>query len=234
MNKSFTFLFLNLIFSLYICCSAYADKDLALSIKCVNLFKYYETKYGIPDNLLYAMSLRESGRPHTKHKIQVISPWSVNIEGRAYYFNDKRSAIEFVIKSMKDGKRSIDVGCLQVNLKYHPNAFKTLEKAFDPSTNIDYAAQLLRAKYDKFQDWNKSVAHYHSATPDLGHKYHKEVMIIAKNVAQHKNQLYKLGKRNKYSSYSPAINKMALIKTPGLLNKNKKTPIMVYIPKKKL
>ena len=234
MNKLFGFLFLNLIFSLYISCSVYADKDLVLSIKCVNLFKYYETKYGIPDNLLYAMALQESGRPHAKHKIQVISPWSVNIEGQSYYFNDKRSAIEFVIKSIKNGKRSIDVGCLQVNLKYHPNAFKTLEKAFDPSTNIDYAAQLLRAKYDKFQDWNKSVAHYHSATPNLGDKYHKEVMSIAKNVVKHKNQLYKLGKINKYKSYSPVINKIALIKTSALLNKKQKNPIMVYIPKKKL
>ncbi|MCF8462496.1 MAG: transglycosylase SLT domain-containing protein [Rickettsiaceae bacterium] len=210
------------------------DKDLAWSIKCANLFKYYEAKYRLPKDLLYSMALRESGKTHQKHNIMIICPWTVNIEGKSYYFNDKNTAVEFVIKAIQNGKKSIDVGCLQVNLKYHPNAFKNLEKAFDPSTNIDYAAQILKAKYDKFQNWDKAVAHYHSATPELGNRYHKHIMKISANIDNHKNKLEKLIKIKGYKSYSPAINKMSLIKTQGLLNKKQNTSMMVYIPRKKL
>ena len=41
------------------------------------------------------------------------------------------------------GVRSIDIGCMQVNLMHHPNAFATLDAAFDPLANALYAARFL-------------------------------------------------------------------------------------------
>ena len=44
-----------------------------------------------------------------------------------------------------NGVRSIDVGCGQINLMYHPDAFPNLELAFDPQANAAYAARFLKA-----------------------------------------------------------------------------------------
>ena len=74
------------------------------------------------------------------------------------------------------GFRSIDVGCLQVNLMYHPAAFSSLEQAFDPVANARYAARFLDALYDRSQDWIKAVADYHSQTPALGAAYRNRVL----------------------------------------------------------
>ncbi len=42
------------------------------------------------------------------------------------------------------GMQSIDVGCMQINLRAHPAAFASIDDAFDPAANADYAARFLR------------------------------------------------------------------------------------------
>ena len=54
-----------------------------------------------------------------------------------------------VRKLQRRGVRNIDVGCMQVNLRYHPKAFKSLGQAFDPRANAAYAAGFLRKLRDK-------------------------------------------------------------------------------------
>ena len=39
----------------------------------------------------------------------------------------------------------MDVGCMQVNLYHHAHAFSSLDNAFDPQSNVDYAARFLRS-----------------------------------------------------------------------------------------
>jgi soluble lytic murein transglycosylase-like protein len=63
------------------------------------------------------------------------------------------------------GVRSIDIGCMQVNLLHHPQAFASLEAGFDPATNVAYAVRFLRLPR-AYRDWNQAVAMYHSATPN--------------------------------------------------------------------
>ena len=67
--------------------------------------------------------------------------------------------------------RSIDVGCMQVNLLHHPQAFATLEQAFDPPTNARYAARFLISLFHQTADWPKAGALYHSATPEIAADY---------------------------------------------------------------
>lgn len=78
----------------------------------------------------------------------------------------------------RQGVRNIDVGCMQVNLKYHDNAFATLEEALDPDSNIEYAARLLRKLFSRHRSWSQAVAHYHSATKSLNVTYRKKVMRL--------------------------------------------------------
>lgn len=167
------------------------DREVAESLKCTKMFPHFERRYQIPIDILHSIALKESGKAHSEHKIRVISPWSANVEGQGYHFDNKREAVAFVKQQLKMGKTSIDVGCMQINLKYHPSAFKSVEHAFEPRFNVNYGASFLRLKYDNLQDWHKAIAHYHSATPELGLKYRQDVLKIAGRMQEYKSNLKK-------------------------------------------
>ena len=73
------------------------------------------------------------------------------------------------------GVRSIDVGCMQVNLMHHPDAFASLDEAFDPVANARYAARFLSALFRQTGDWSLATANYHSANADRGEDYQRRV-----------------------------------------------------------
>lgn len=141
---------------------------------CEPLIRQYEMAHGIPPKLLTAISLVESGRKIGK--TVVAWPWTINANGKPYVFTTKQEAIRAVRRLRLMGITSIDVGCMQVNLKQHPNAFKTLEEAFDPATNIAYAAKFLKTKKDNQGSWDHAVAHYHSATAKFHVPYKAKVL----------------------------------------------------------
>ena len=74
------------------------------------------------------------------------------------------------------GVHSIDVGCFQMNLFYHPAAFASLEDAFDPVSNARAAAGFLRALQAAALGWPQAVGRYHSADPAQGIPYARSVM----------------------------------------------------------
>ncbi len=85
------------------------------------------------------------------------------------------AAVATVAALQRQGQRNIDVGCFQVNLGYHPDAFPTLAAAFDPQSNADYAAGFLATLYARTGTWQDAVAAYHSATPWQGAAYRTRV-----------------------------------------------------------
>ena len=93
-------------------------------------------------------------------------PWTVNSSGTGKYFDTKSEALSWLKKRMSEGYRSNDVGCMQINLKWHPHAFENIEDGFIPSKNVEYSAQLLLSLYKEFGSWNKAAGAYHSRTPE--------------------------------------------------------------------
>ena len=169
---------------------AIADPEIAESLKCSKLFPYFEKKFNIPSNTLHSIALKESGKKHKTRNLRVVWPWTVNVEGKGYYFNTKREAVNFVRKEIIRGRESIDVGCMQINLRHHLGAFNSLDQAFEPNNNIRYGAEFLRSKYDQLKNWHKAIAHYHSATHSLGFKYKQDVVKIASNMALYRASLH--------------------------------------------
>jgi hypothetical protein len=138
---------------------------------CTKQMPRYEREYGIPTHLLSAIASTESGRYHKGLKITIPWPWTINVEGKGYYFESKQEAIAAVKRYRMQGARSIDVGCMQVNLHHHPQAFASLEQAFDPAVNVAYAASFLRSLYEDEKSWKTAASHYHSKTPSRGTAY---------------------------------------------------------------
>ena len=129
---------------------------------------------GIPDHLMSAIARIESGRRASDGQVQPW-PWSINVEGTDHVFDTRDQAIAAVRSYQAQGIRSIDVGCMQVNLLHHPTAFASLEQAFDPIGNATYAAHFLRQLFDQTGSWPKATAAYHSSTPELGSAYQQKV-----------------------------------------------------------
>lgn len=119
------------------------------------------TTHNVPAKILKAIGLTESGRMINQHK--QAWPWTINVNGKAFIFASKQEAIKAVNVWHKKNVHNIDIGCMQINLKHHPHAFKNLEEAFDPKANIAYAAQFLSKLFQKWQSWTQAIVHYHSA-----------------------------------------------------------------------
>lgn len=132
----------------------------------------------LPPRLLHAISLTESGRIDPKTGAVRAWPWTINAEGEGHFFETRDDAIAAVKALQARGVQSIDVGCNQVNLMFHPRAFASLEDAFDPRSNAVYAARFLNALYAERGDWPHAIAAYHSETPALGDAY--RVLVMAR------------------------------------------------------
>ncbi len=134
-----------------------------------------EAAAGIPAGLLQAIGRVESGRRDPQTGQFGPWPWTVNAEGRGHFLPTREAAIALVRELQGRGVRSMDVGCMQVNLHHHPRAFASLEEAFDPEANARYAARFLAELQSSRSDWMLAAAHYHSQTPQFADAYRARV-----------------------------------------------------------
>ncbi len=132
---------------------------------------------GVPDRLMQAIGIMESGRRDAAGVLSAY-PWTINAEGVGSYYATKAEAIAAVTALRARGVRSIDVGCMQVNLMYHADAFASLEEAFDPAANAAYAAKFLLQLLAQTGSWPAATAGYHSLTPEIGGDYARKVLAI--------------------------------------------------------
>jgi hypothetical protein len=120
---------------------------------------------GIPAHLLAAINRVESGRRNPATGAVHPWPWTANAEGQGLFYETKAEAVVAVRAMQARGIRSIDVGCGQINLMYHPDAFPSLETAFDPQANATYAAKFLKELFARSGDWNKAAAPFGDGRP---------------------------------------------------------------------
>ncbi len=143
---------------------------------CVRYVQIYERSMLIPQGLLTAISFTESSRVINGERIPW--PWTINVGGDGRYFDTKEQAVAAVRKLLDEGNRSIDVGCMQINLRYHPNAFRDIEQAFDPAANVAYGAQYLKQLYGLQGSWPKAVERYHSSDDNRRAEYRERVLAF--------------------------------------------------------
>lgn len=143
---------------------------------CRSATEEAERGSGVPNQLLTAISRVETGQPDPNTGRREAWPWSINVEGTGHVYGSKAEAIAAVRQFQSGGARSIDVGCMQVNLLQHPDAFPSLEAAFDPGVNARYGARFLTDLFGQTGSWPHAVAAYHSQTPGIGESYQWQVL----------------------------------------------------------
>jgi hypothetical protein len=137
-----------------------------------------EPSWHLPPDLLRAIGVVESGRLDPASRSVRPWPWSIDIEGTGHIYATAAEAIAAVRLAQSAGIRSIDVGCMQINLEQHPDAFARLEDAFDPTRNVLYAVRFLTSLRATTGNWASAVAAYHSRTPALAQTYLSQVVGV--------------------------------------------------------
>ena len=151
--------------------------------QCDSAISAAETKYNLPPNLLGSIAKVESGRPVSGVGDVHAWPWTIDADGQGLFLDSKAAAIAWVQLAQTRGMHFIDVGCMQVDLPMHPGAFHSLDEAFDPAANVDYAARYLRSLHEEAHgDWNVAVGLYHSHTPDLAEDYRNRVAMVGQGI----------------------------------------------------
>jgi hypothetical protein len=157
---------------------ARAESGIPASASCDPAIMTAEDSLRLPPHLLEAIAQVESGRPDPSTGRLQPWPWTINADGEGAFFASKAKAIAAVRALQADGVRSIDVGCMQINLMFHPAAFASLDQAFDPRANAVYAARFLNALHAGSHDWLSAIGAYHSQTRVLGIDYRRRVLAL--------------------------------------------------------
>ncbi|MFO1049655.1 MAG: transglycosylase SLT domain-containing protein [Geminicoccaceae bacterium] len=142
---------------------------------CAGAIAQAEASRVLPGGLLTAVAVAESGRYDRGRRGVAPWPWTVNNGGDGRYFGSKEEAIAHVERLRAAGERNIDVGCMQISLLHHPEAFASLDEAFEPGANVAYGARYLRALEQETRSWDRAVERYHTADPERGRAYRERV-----------------------------------------------------------
>lgn len=110
----------------------------------------------VPLGILYSVGLTETGRRG------VLSPFAINVDGSASYPSSATEAVRIVQEAQRSGASLIDVGCMQINLRYHARNFERLGQMFEPARNVGYAARFLKELRMREGNWTRAVARYHA------------------------------------------------------------------------
>lgn len=134
-------------------------------------------QYKIPIGILYSVGLTETGNKGS------LQPNALNIEGKPVFPASRTAALAAVASARSAGASLIDVGCMQINVKYHGENFRSLSEMFDPRKNVDYAARFLVSLKQKHDTWSMAVARYHAGPNNNPAQKRYVCRVIANMVA---------------------------------------------------
>lgn len=124
----------------------------------------------VPRAVIFKIARLETGR---RVDGRIVSwPWSLNNGGKAYYLKDSATALRTLAKLMAEGEKNIDVGCMQLNIRWHSEFFNSLEQMMNPLHNVRYAARYLETLYKETGSWEKAVRYYHSRNTKFNDLYY--------------------------------------------------------------
>lgn len=139
---------------------------------------------GVPIEILRAITRTETGR--SKNGALRPWPWTVNMEGEGRWFDDRAAALAYVDSRRRAGAKSFDIGCFQINHRWHGDAFASIDEMFDPVVNARYAARFLNEirseRPARAADWRRIAGAYHSRTPHFAEIYRKRFAEILRRL----------------------------------------------------
>ena len=124
--------------------------------------------HDLPEGVLRAIALVETGQDRGSGLRPW--PWAVHAHGRGHWFPTRTEAEAFLATVPPSGV-GIDIGCFQINTRWHGQAFDGPAAMLAPAVGADHAARYLRKLHDRLGDWDAAVAAYHSRRPEAAAQY---------------------------------------------------------------
>ena len=155
---------------------AAAPCDAAQGNPCDEAALRAATTHSVPETVMLAITRVETGRDQGGGLAPW--PWAINMAGEGYWPATRDGAVALAQGALSEGRQNIDIGCFQLNMRWHAQAFASLEDMFDPAQNADYAARFLVRLHDETGSWIEAVAAYHSRSPDLAEAYVARVETV--------------------------------------------------------
>lgn len=146
------------------------------SRQCLEAIHRASQVSGVPRDILLAVAMTESGRQGVNGPEPW--PWALNQAGDSKWFGSREQALQWLNTVIARGVTNIDIGCFQLNWRWHGEAFASPDAMIDPQKNADYAAGFLSDLMQQTGSWEKAVAAYHSFTPELAERYMKRFRPI--------------------------------------------------------
>lgn len=132
---------------------------------CLRAASEASAETGVPYDVLLAISKVETGRDDRPW------PWTVNFGGDGKWFDSAADAEKGVAEALDNGATNVDLGCFQLNYRWHADGFASIADMLDPRRNAIYAARFLAQQYARTGDWARAAAAYHSGTPEYAEAY---------------------------------------------------------------
>lgn len=132
---------------------------------------------GVPFEVLRAIATVETGRKGRPW------PWTVNFGGDGRWFDTAAEAEASVADALDKGATNVDLGCFQLNYRWHAEGFASITDMLDPAQNAIYAAEYLAKQFSQTGDWALAAAAYHSGTPEYAAVYQAKFEAIYAGLA---------------------------------------------------
>jgi soluble lytic murein transglycosylase-like protein len=126
------------------------------SLACEREMTRAAALHGVPLNVLYSVGLTETG---TRGEL---SPYDMNVDGQAVHSTNLAEAMARFAQAKGRGAKFIDIGCMQINHRFHGADFRSLSEMFDPARNVEYAANFLKTLRAEEGNWTLAVARYNA------------------------------------------------------------------------
>lgn len=146
---------------------------LAAPEQCLRAARQAAAEVGLAPDLLIAIATVESGR-RIEGRLSPW-PWTANLEGRGHWFDSPAALVAFVEAAVAAGRTSVDIGCFQINWRWHGADFARPADLADPLTGARHAARFLLQLHRELGDWERAVGAYHSRDPVRAARYAAQV-----------------------------------------------------------
>lgn len=159
---------------------ATSNETSAFSLKD-SVFEKAGMEYNVDPVLLYSIALVESAIDAPEKGFLKPSPWTLRTN-KPYYAKSKQEA-EALLDRLIQTNKSIDVGMMQINLKWHGHRVKSPKELLDPLTNVRTGAQIISEQIKRYpKDAALAVGNYHSSRPDRARWYARHVLRVYTNL----------------------------------------------------
>jgi hypothetical protein len=160
--------------SLFVCFQV-TNLSASSASECYHAARLASHETGVPHDVMLAITRVETGRT-LEGKITPW-PWAINHQGQGSWLSSEDELLETALELIAKGERSFDLGCFQLNYRWHGAEFASLDQMISPKENALYAAKFLKALYAEFGDWTEAAGAYHSRTEEHAKAYKAKFLV---------------------------------------------------------